>query len=70
MTRDKTHMEFVERWANFVRNNPRRKWKPRLNEIVDSQFEKTWEFYKNLEKTEKGKEILKRLREERLRNIK
>ena len=64
--RDKTHLEQIERWANFVKNNPREKWKPRLNEIINAQYEIARKFYNNLEKTEKGRIILKRLMAERL----
>ncbi len=65
MTRDSTHMEQVERWAEFVKNNPREKWKPRVNAIINSQFEIAQRFYERLGKTEKGREILERLRKEK-----
>ncbi|MEK6878367.1 MAG: hypothetical protein AABY22_02100 [Nanoarchaeota archaeon] len=63
--RDKSHMESVERWAEFVRNNPKSKWKKYVNLLIDSTYQKADEFYKKLEETEKGREILKRLSEER-----
>lgn len=63
--RDKSHMEAVERWAEFVRNNSRVKWKKSVNLLVDATYQKADEFYKRLEKTEKGREILKRLNEDR-----
>src|SRR3989344_6035864 len=44
----------------------REKWKPRLNEIINAQYEIARRFYNNLEKTEKGRIILKRLMAERL----
>ena len=59
-------MEAVERWAEFVRNNPRKKWKKAVNVLVDATYKKADEFYKRLEETERGKKILKRLEEERL----
>ena len=65
MTRDKLHMESVEKWAEFVRNNPRAKWKKAVNVLINATFQKSDEFYKRLERTEKGREILKRLLEER-----
>ena len=65
--RDKSHMEAVERWAEFVRNNPRSEWKKAVNALVSSTYQKADEFYIRLEKTEKGREILKRLAEERKR---
>ena len=65
MIRDKSHMEAVERWAEFVRNNPRKEWKKAVNVLVNSTYYKADEFYKRLNKTDKGREILKRLIEER-----
>lgn len=65
--RDKSHMEAVERWAEFVKNAPREEWKKVMDIFIDAVYQKSDEFYKNLEKTEKGREILKRLMDERLR---
>ena len=59
--RDKTHMESVERWARYVRENPDR-WKSKVKPIIDSQIIKSRSFYKKLLKTEGGKEKLKKLR--------
>jgi hypothetical protein len=59
--RDKTHIEQVERWAEFVRDNDREKWKPGVDKFIDAQFEMALKFYKNLEKTEEGRKILERL---------
>ena len=66
MVGDKSHMEQVEKWAEFVRNNPREKWKRAVNLLVNAVYQKADEFYKNLEKTEKGREILERLRKARI----
>jgi len=66
MVRDKSHSEQVERWAEFVKNNPRKKWKLVLNELINAQYEIAGRFYKNLEKTEKGREILERLKKARV----
>ena len=65
--RDKLHMEALEKWAEFVRNNPREKWKKAVNILINSAYQKSHEFYIRLEKTEKGREILRRLREERIK---
>jgi len=65
MVRDKSHMEAVERWAEFVKNNPREKWKMAVNLFIDAQYEKADAFYKRLEKTEEGRKILKRLEKHR-----
>jgi hypothetical protein len=53
--RDKTHDDFIERWADFVRNNPD-KWKAIHTEFINAQFEKSEQFYKNLAKTKEGKQ--------------
>ena len=65
--RDKLHMEAVERWAEFVRNNPRSEWKKAVNTLINAAYQKSDEFYKRLEKTEKGRKILERLKEERMK---
>lgn len=65
--RDKSHMEQVERWAEFVRVSKRSEWKPGLNDFINAQFRKAENFYKRLRETEKGREILERLKEERVR---
>jgi len=65
--RDKSHMESVEKWAEFVRNNPRSEWKKAVNMLVDATYKKSNEFYKRLEQTAKGREILERLKRERLK---
>ncbi len=59
--RDKTHMEQVERWALFVKNNPN-KWKSKVREFIDSQILMSRRFYKKLRETEEGKEKIRRLR--------
>ena len=35
-TRDRTHMEQVERWARFVKDNPRSVWKKEVGPFVDA----------------------------------
>ena len=55
-------MEQVERWAEFVRVNPRQKWKKYVNLLLDATYQKADEFYERLEKSEEGREILKRLK--------
>ena len=67
MVRDKIHMEQTERWAEFVRTNERKKWKEAVNILVNETYKKADEFYWRLEQTEKGREILKRLKKERMR---
>lgn len=65
--RDKTHMEQVVRWAEYVRNASREEWKGKLRLFLDAQIIMARRFYKNLEKTESGREILERLKKERLK---
>lgn len=48
--KDKTHDEFIEKWANYVKNQPRKVWKKQLNEFIDAQYQKSEEFYKRLKK--------------------
>lgn len=58
--RDKTHLQSVEHWAQFVKNNPS-KWKKIHTEFIDSQFLKHEEFIKRLLDTKGGKEKLAKL---------
>jgi len=67
--RDKSHMEAVERWAEFVKNNPREEWKKSVNLLMNATYKKSNDFYKRLEQTEKGKKILERLKEERMKKF-
>ncbi|MFA5745417.1 MAG: hypothetical protein WCX82_02170 [archaeon] len=51
--RDKTHDEFIEKWANYVKSQPRKVWKKQLNQFIDAQYQKSKEFYKRLNKKKK-----------------
>jgi hypothetical protein len=53
--RDKTHDDFIERWVNFMKNNPN-KWKKIHTEFINSQFEMHERFLINLLKEKNGKE--------------
>ncbi|MEI6731045.1 MAG: hypothetical protein WCK90_00035 [archaeon] len=64
MARDKSHMEQVERWAEFVKANPDG-WKEEHTTFINAQFDMAARFYKNLEISEEGRAILIRLAEER-----
>ncbi len=59
--RNKTHLEQVERWANFIKGKSSKEWRPKFNEFIDSQFEMAKRFRENLEKTEDGRQALKRV---------
>ena len=58
--RDKIHMEGVERWALFVKNNPD-KWKKIHTQFINDQFQKAYDFYDRLKDAPGGKEKLIRL---------
>ena len=63
--RDPCHMEQVERWARFVRDNPE-KWKDVQGEFIDAQIFGAWKFYERLAKTEEGREKIRKLKEMRM----
>ena len=60
--RDRTHMEQVERWAKFVRDNPRSVWKKEVGPFVDAQIIMANRFYERLAKTKGGMEKIRKLR--------
>ena len=59
---------FIKYWAEFMKINSDEVWSKGQKDLIDSQFDIAQRFYKRLEKTEKGREILKRLKEERLKS--
>ncbi len=59
--RDKTHNEQIERWAEYVRDNPD-KWKSKIKDFIDAQIIISRRFYKKLAETKEGKEKIKLLR--------
>jgi len=65
--RDKTHSEFIERWAEFIKSKPQSEWRPKFNEFIDAQFEIAKRFRENMEKTEEGRKALDRVIEWRKR---
>ena len=60
--RDRTHVEQVERWANFVKTHPRSVWIKQVGPLVDSQIIMANRFYDRLSKTEGGLEKIRKLR--------
>ena len=64
--RDNTHNDQVERWARFVRDNPREVWKREQSQLIDSQIIMANRFYSRLEKTPGGKEKIQELRNKRI----
>lgn len=58
---------FVKFWVKYMKTVDDSVWSKQQNVIINSQITNAREFYKNLEKTEKGREILERLKKERLK---
>ena len=58
--RDQSHQEHIERWANYVKENPD-KWKSKLKPFLDAQIIMARRFYKKLAETEQGREKLEEL---------
>ena len=59
--RNKSHIEQVERWAEYVKSNPD-KWKSKLKPFLDSQIIMAQRFYKKLAETEQGKQKILELK--------
>ncbi len=55
----KSHLEQVERWANFVRTNS--EWRKIHNQFINSLFRNNENFIKKLLKTPNGKEKIIKL---------
>ncbi len=54
-----SHLEQVERWANFVRTNP--EWRKPHTEFINAIFNNHEKIIKTLLKTEQGKEKIIKL---------
>jgi hypothetical protein len=59
--RDKSHADFIERWAGLVKSRPQKEWRPQFNDFIDAQFDMSQRFRENMEKTREGKKALKRV---------
>ncbi len=59
--RDKTHEEYLERWARFVKDHPK-EWKMEHTQFINSQIEMANSFYEKLSKMPGGMEKIKQLR--------
>ena len=57
---------FVRFWANYIKNVGDQVWSKQQNIIINSQIHNSKEFYKDLIKTERGREILKKINEKML----
>ncbi|PWB53138.1 MAG: hypothetical protein C3F06_06860 [Candidatus Methanoperedenaceae archaeon] len=60
--RDRTHTEHIERWAKFVKENPRSIWIREVGPLIDAQIIMANSFYERLAKVEGGIEKIKKLR--------
>ena len=60
MQRDKSHAEQIERWANYVKDNP--DWKLKLKDFLDAQIIMARRAYKKLAETSEGREKIKELK--------
>jgi hypothetical protein len=58
--RDKTHEEFLVKWANFVKTHPN-EWKQQHTEFINAQIEMANSFYERLSKTPGGMKKIKQL---------
>ncbi|MFH1439702.1 MAG: hypothetical protein ABIG89_03990 [Candidatus Woesearchaeota archaeon] len=54
------HLQSLEKWAHFVRNNPD-KWKSIHTKFINAQFEKHREFLKRLLKLPDGEDKIIKL---------
>ncbi|MCE8425264.1 MAG: hypothetical protein J5U17_05745 [Candidatus Methanoperedens sp.] len=60
--RDSTHNEHIERWAKFVKANPRSIWIREVGPLIDAQIIIANAFYGRLAKVEGGIEKIRKLR--------
>lgn len=58
---DDSHIDSLERWAKYVKENPK-EFKKHLTPFLDSQIIKANQFYKRLSNLPGGKEKIKILR--------
>ncbi len=58
--RDTTHMEHVERWAKFVKENPT-KWQKPHSDFINSQYDLALNAIQRILKMPNGKEKIKKI---------
>ncbi len=61
--RDRTHIEHIDRWAEFVRTHPRSVWIKEVGPLIDSQIIMANSFYERLSRVEGGIEKIRRLKD-------
>jgi len=52
--RDKSHLEFIDKWVEFVKTHPYEEWKKQHSDFLDSQIIHSMEFYQRLLKEPDG----------------
>lgn len=67
--RDASHDKALVRWAEFVRDNPREKWKRQVDVLINAVYQKSDDFYQKLKQSEEGNKILARLKKARLESV-
>jgi hypothetical protein len=60
MKRDRTHMDFVERWAKFVKENPT-KWRKYHKEFINSQFINAYDVIERILHLPNGEEKIRKI---------
>ena len=60
-------INFIKYWVNFIKAHSDEEWSKGQAVLIDGQFDMAEKFYKDLEKSEEGREILERLKKERLK---
>lgn len=55
----KTRMQFVEKWANFVKESPDKEWSKLQKELIDSQLENSNSIKLTKEQVDKIKKVKK-----------
>jgi len=57
----------IKYWTQFMKLNSDEDWSEGQARLINAQFQSADDFYTRLEKTEKGREILERLKAERIK---
>jgi hypothetical protein len=66
--RDNSHIEQVERWAKYVRDNPF-SWKKQHSLFIDSQLNMALSFFERLSQTEEGRKVFSKLMKAKIRCV-
>jgi hypothetical protein len=58
--RDKTHDDFIERWATYMKEHPT-EWKKHHTKFINGQVQMAWDFIERLSKQPGGKEKIREI---------